>query len=55
MNIWEIREAIAESGKLKVSDVLTYFKSKYPNADIKTVKSEAKEMISEAKKFNKIR
>jgi hypothetical protein len=47
----EIREAIAESGKMKVSEVVSYFKSRYPNANLKTVKSEAKEMIDEAKKY----
>jgi hypothetical protein len=47
----EIRKAIAESGKMRVTEVVNYFKSRYPGADIKTVKSEAKDMISEAKKY----
>ena len=47
----QIREAIAESGKMRISEVVSYFKSKYPGADIKTVKIEAKDMISEAKKY----
>jgi len=47
----EIREAIAESGKMRVPEVLSYFKLRYPEADIKTVKYEAKNMINEARKY----
>ena len=49
----KIREIIAESGKMKIADVVAYFKSRYPKADMKTVREEAKEIIDEAKKFNK--
>ena len=49
----KIREAIAESGKMSIGDVVNYFKSRYPSADMATVKQEAKEMISEARKFNR--
>jgi len=48
----KIREAIAESSKMKVADVVAYFKSRYPKADMKIVREEAKEMIDEAKRFN---
>jgi hypothetical protein len=50
MTIWEIREAIAESGKMTMKDVLSYFKMRYPNADVKVVKSEAKEILSQMRK-----
>ena len=49
----KIREIIAESGKMKIADVVAYFKSRYPKADMKIVREEAKEIIEEAKKFNK--
>ena len=51
MTVQKIRETIAESGKMKVSDVVNYFKHRAPEADIKIVKAEAKEMIKEAKKY----
>jgi hypothetical protein len=51
MTVQKIRETIAESGKMKVSDVVNYFKRFAPEADIKIVKAEAKEMIREAKKY----
>jgi hypothetical protein len=53
MTINQIREMVAESGKMKVSDVVNYFKARAPQADIKLVKQQAKEMIAEAKSFNK--
>jgi hypothetical protein len=52
--LFKIREMIAESGKLKVTDAVAYVMRKLPEADKKMVTSEAKEMIAEAKKFNKI-
>jgi hypothetical protein len=51
MSIWQIREAIAESGKMTVTEVMAYFKTRYPSADMKVVKSEAKDLISEMKKY----
>jgi hypothetical protein len=51
MNTSQIREIIAESGKLKVNEVLDYFKRLYPTADPIIVKEQAKEMIKEAKKY----
>lgn len=50
MTAQKIRETIAESGKMKVSDVVDYFKRFAPDADLKIVKEEAKEMIKEAKR-----
>ena len=47
------REMIAESGKMKVSEVVSYFKARAPHADIKSVKEQAKEMIAEAKAWNR--
>lgn len=51
MNIFKIREIIAESGRLKVKEVLEYFESLHPQADPKIVEEQAKEMIKEAKKY----
>jgi hypothetical protein len=53
MNIFQIREIIAESGRLKVKEVLEYFESLHPQADPKIVEEQAKEMIKEAKKYIK--
>ena len=52
--LFKIREMIAESGKLKVNDAVAYVMSRLPEADKEMVTREAKEMIAEAKKFNKI-
>jgi len=51
MNVWKIRETIAESGKMTIKDVVSYFKNRYPDADLAIVKAEAKEMIAEMKKY----
>ena len=51
MTVYQIRERIAESGKMRIKDVVDYFKHRAPEADIKIVKAEAKEMIKEAKKY----
>ena len=48
----KIREMIAESGKMKVGEAVDYVMRRMPEADKKTVAREAKEMITEAKKFN---
>ena len=48
----KIREMIAESGKMKVSEAVAYVMRRIPEADKKVVAREAKEMIAEAKKFN---
>jgi hypothetical protein len=48
----EIRAEIVElinAGKMKVSEVVSYFKKYQPTADINEVKEEAKELIAEAK------
>jgi hypothetical protein len=52
----QIRERIAESGQMTIRDVVNYFKSHFHELqyDIKLVKSNAKELINEAKKFNNI-
>lgn len=52
LTVWKIREIIAESGKMKINDVVNYFKARYEGQyDPKIVKSEAKEMIQEAKQY----
>lgn len=51
---FKIREMIAESGHMKVTDAVSYVIRRLPEADKKMVTREAKEMIAEAKKFNKI-
>jgi hypothetical protein len=51
MTVQKIRETISESGKMKVPDILDYFKRFAPDADLKIVKEQAKEMIKEAKRF----
>jgi hypothetical protein len=53
MTINQIREMIAESGKMKVSEAVSYVKARAPHADIKSVKEQAKEMIAEAKAWNR--
>ena len=55
MDTFKIREMIAESGKLRVTDAVTYVVMRMPDADKKMVAREAKEMITEAKKFLKIK
>jgi hypothetical protein len=47
MDYYKIREIIAESGKCKVSEIVSYFKSKYPSADIRLVRETAKELVKE--------
>jgi hypothetical protein len=37
------------AGKMKVSEIVSYFKKYQPTADINEVKEEAKELIAEAK------
>lgn len=52
LTVWKIREIIAESGKMKINDVVNYFKARYEGQyDPKIVRSEAKEMIQEAKRY----
>lgn len=51
MTVQKIRETISESGKMKVSDILNYFKKVAPDADLKIVKEQATEMIKEAKRY----
>ena len=50
----EIRERIAESGKMRINEVVAYFKGRFPGRfDLKVLKANAKEMINEARKFNR--
>lgn len=49
----QIRSIIAESGKMTLKDVTSYFTRRYPSADMATVKQEAKEMLSEARQYNR--
>lgn len=51
MTVYQIREKIAESGKMRVKEIVDMFKARYPEADIATVRAEAKEMIKEAKRY----
>jgi hypothetical protein len=52
LTVWKIREIIAESGKMRINDVMNYFKARYSGQyDSKIVRSEAKEMIQEAKRY----
>ena len=48
-----VRQMIAESGKMKVADAVAYVMARVPYADKKAVTREAKELIAEAKKFNR--
>jgi hypothetical protein len=48
----EIRAEVVEminAGKMKVSEIVSYFKKYQPTANIDEVKEEAKELIAEAK------
>lgn len=52
LSVSKIRQIIAESGKMRINDVLRYFKNFYEGQyDSKVVRSEAREMISEAKQY----
>jgi hypothetical protein len=51
MDYYKIREIIAESGKVKVNEIISYFKSKYPSADIRLVRETAKELVKEIKSY----
>ena len=55
MDTFKIREMIAESGKLRINEAVAYVMRRMPEADKKVVKTEAKELITEAKKFLKIK
>jgi hypothetical protein len=46
-----IREMIAESGKMKVSEAVAYVMSRIPGVDKKEVTTQAKELIAEAKRY----
>jgi len=48
---FEIRKMIAESGKMRINDVVAYVMQRMPDADKKMVRTEAKEMIAEAKRY----
>ena len=50
----KIREMIAESGKMKVSEAVAYVMRRIPEADKKVVTKEAKEIIAEARKIEEI-
>ena len=52
LSVYEIREIIAESGKMRINDVMAYFKARYEGRyNSKIVRQEAKEMIAEAKRY----
>jgi hypothetical protein len=48
---FEIRQMIAESGKMRVAEAVAYVMHRLPGADKKMVTAEAKEMIAEAKRY----
>ena len=48
---FEIRKMIAESGKMRVNEVVAYVSCRIPDVDKKLVRAEAKEMIAEAKSY----
>jgi hypothetical protein len=51
MDRWEIREAIAESGKMTIRDVMAYLNHRYEGKfNVKQAKEDAKEIIKDAKK-----
>jgi predicted SnoaL-like aldol condensation-catalyzing enzyme len=50
MDYYKIRETIAESGKTRINDMVAYIKCKYPNADVKLVRSTARELVAEIKR-----
>jgi len=47
----QIRERIAESGKMTVKEIVNYFSRWKGQFDTKVLRSNAKEMIAEAKKY----
>ena len=49
MTRYEIRQIIAESGKSKIKDVVSYFKARYPKADIQAVREEARDLLKHLK------
>ena len=52
MNDLNIREVLAESGKLTVSQMMNYLKSRYNGKyDIKTARNEAKDLVREMKEY----
>jgi hypothetical protein len=55
MDTFKIREMIAESGKLRITEAVAYVVMRMPEADKRVIRNEAKEMITEAKKFLKIK
>ena len=48
---FEIREMIAESGKMRINEAVAYVMRRMPHADKQMVRKEAKEMIEEARKY----
>ena len=51
---WEVREMIAESGKMVVKDVITYLDRHWPGQyDKGAARADAKEMIAEARAYNR--
>ena len=54
MDTFKIREMIAESGKLRINEAVAYVVMRMPHADKRVVRNEAKEIITEAKRFLKI-
>ena len=51
MDEWKVREAMAESGKTRVNDLMKYMKAHYAGKyDIKAAKISAKEIVAEIPK-----
>ena len=52
MDRFDIRAAIAESGKMRVKEIMDYLNHRFEGRfDVKQAKADAKEMIKEAKKY----
>ena len=45
----QIRQIIAESGKSRIKDVVSYFKARFPAADLKQVREEARDLLKHLK------
>ena len=55
MSADEIKERIAESGKMTLKDVMAYLNGRFEGMfDVKQAKADAKEMIKDAKKQNRM-
>lgn len=48
LDMWKIREAIAESGKTRIGEIMSYLKYRYDGRyDVKMAREQAREMVKE--------